>query len=120
MLDCLYKSILCSDSQGNQVKVQGIPKKVPVRQISALQAKRCVRKGCNLFALNIRDVDSDREKCIEEFPILEKFKDMFLEEILGLPPKQDLEFSIKLTRGSFLASKAPYHMSALKLVELKL
>ena len=26
MLDCLHKSILCTNSQGNQVKVQGIPK----------------------------------------------------------------------------------------------
>ena len=44
VLDCLHKSILCTDSQGNQVKVQGIPKKVSVRQISTLQAKKCVSK----------------------------------------------------------------------------
>ena len=30
MLDCLNKSILCTNSQGNQTKVQGIPKKVHV------------------------------------------------------------------------------------------
>ena len=53
MVDCLHKSILCTDSQGNQVKVQGISKKVFVRQISAFQAKKCVRKGCKLFAVNI-------------------------------------------------------------------
>ena len=49
MVDCLHKCILCTDGQGNQVKVQGIPKKVYVIQISTLQAKKCVRKGCNLF-----------------------------------------------------------------------
>ena len=87
MLDCLHKSILCTDGQGNQVKVQGIRKKVSVRKISALQAKKCVRKGCKLFGVNIRDVESDREKRIEYFPVLEKFKDMFPKEILGLPPK---------------------------------
>ena len=31
VLDCLNKSILCMDSQGNQTKIQGIPKKVSVR-----------------------------------------------------------------------------------------
>ena len=31
MLDCLHKSILCTDSHGNQVKIQGIPNKVYVR-----------------------------------------------------------------------------------------
>ena len=40
MLDCLHKTILCTDSLESQVKVQGIPKKVLVRQIYALQAKK--------------------------------------------------------------------------------
>ena len=59
MLDCLHKSILCTDSQGNQVKVQGIPKKFFVRKISSLQAKKCIGKGCKLFAVNIRDIESN-------------------------------------------------------------
>ena len=120
MLDRLHKSILCTDSQGNQVKVQGIPKKVSVRKISSLQVKKCVRKGCKLFAANIRDLESEREQHIEVFPILEEFKDMFPEEIPGLPPKRDLDFSIELTPGSILISKSPYRMSAPTLVELKL
>ena len=120
MIDCLHKSILCTDSQGNQVKVQGIPKKVSVRKISALKAKKWVRKGCRLFAINIRDLESEREQRIEYFLVLEELKDVFLEEIPGLPQKQDLEFSIELTPGSVPASKAPYHMSATELVELKM
>ena len=46
-------SILCTDSQGKQVKIQGTPKKVSVRQISNLKVKKCVRKGYKLFAVNI-------------------------------------------------------------------
>ena len=45
---------------------------------------------------------------------------MFPKEILELPPKRDLDFSIELTPGSVPASKAPYHMSATELVELKM
>ena len=107
MLDCLHKSIFCTDSQGNQVKVQGIPKKVSVRQVSSLQANTCVRNGCKLFVVNIRGTKFDREQCIEEFPVLEQFKDVFPEEIPELPPKQDLDFSIELTLGSVLTSKSP-------------
>ena len=70
--------------------------------------------------VNIWDVESDREQHIEDFSILEEFKDVFPEEIPGLPPKRDLYFSIKLTLGSVLPSKAPYRMSAPELVELKL
>ena len=120
MLDCLHKSILCIDNQANQVKVQGIPKKVSVRQISTLQVKKCVRKGYKLFLVNIRDIESDREQCIEDFLILETFTDMFPKEILRLPKKRELDFSVELTPGSVSTSKAPYRMIALELVELKL
>ena len=56
MLNCLHKPILCTNCQGNPVKIQDTPKKVFVRQISALQAKKCFRKGCKLFAVNIQDI----------------------------------------------------------------
>ena len=80
MLDCLHKSILCTYIQGNQVKVQGITKKVYVRKISSLQAKKWVTKGYKLFAVNIQDLEFEREQCIEDFPVLEEFKDVFPEE----------------------------------------
>ena len=120
MLDCLHKSILCTDSQGNQVKVQGIPKKVSVRQIFSLQVKKCVRKGCKLFVVNIRDIEFDREQRIEYFPIIEEFNNVLPEKIPGLPLKRDLEVSIELTPRSVMASKSPYYMSAPELVERKL
>ena len=97
MLDCLHKSILCIDGEGNQVKVQEIPKKVSVRKISSLEANKCVMKECKLFAVNIRDIESEKEKIIEDFPVLVEFKDVFTEEILVLPMKRDLYFSIELT-----------------------
>ena len=52
-LDFLHNSILCIDSQGNQVKIQGVPKKVLVRNISSLQAKKSIRKGYKWFGVNI-------------------------------------------------------------------
>ena len=70
--------------------------------------------------MNIRDIESNREQCIEEFLVLEEFKDLFPEEIPVLPLKHDLDFSIELSPGSVPASKSPYRMSAPKLVELKL
>ena len=58
MLDCLHKSILCIYSQGNQEKIQGIPKKVSVRKTSDLQAKKFFRKGCNFFVVSIQDIEA--------------------------------------------------------------
>jgi hypothetical protein len=45
---------------------------------------------------------------------------VFPEEVLGLPPKRDIDFSIELMPGVVPMSRAPYKMSTPKLVELKL
>ena len=100
MLDCFQKSILCIDSQGNQVKIPGIPKNFFVRHMSTVQAKKCIRKGCKLFAMNIQDIEAEREQHIKDFPVLVDFMDVFLEEILGLPLTRDLEYSIELMLGT--------------------
>ena len=120
MIDCLHMQILCTNSQGILVTIQGIPKKVSIRQTSSLQAKKCIRKGCKLFAVNIQDVEAEREKHIEEFSFLIDYMDIFPEEIPGLPLKRDLYFSIELAIGLVPASKSPYYMSSPELVELKL
>jgi hypothetical protein len=49
-----------------------------------------------------------------------EYRDIFLEEIPGLPPKRDIDFSIELMPGAVPASKVPYRMSPPELVELKM
>ena len=51
---------------------------------------------------------------------LQECIDVFLEEVLGLPPKREIDFSIRLAPGATPVSKVPYKMSAPKLLELKL
>ena len=48
ILNCYDKTITCLNSDEKPVSVKGIPRKTTVRQISALQLKRAVRKGCKL------------------------------------------------------------------------
>ena len=51
--------------------------------------------------------------------MLAKFEDVFPEEILELPPKRELDFTIDLSLGAEPISKAPYRMSTPELIELK-
>ena len=44
---------------------------------------------------------------------------MFPEEVMGLPPKRELDFSIELVTGTVPVSEAPYRMHILELNELK-
>ena len=43
----------CINNDGKPITVKGIPRKTTVRQISALQLKRVVRKGCKAYAVKI-------------------------------------------------------------------
>jgi hypothetical protein len=47
------------------------------------------------------------------------FPDVFPEDVPGLPPVRDIEFSIDLIPGSGPISIAPYRMSPTELAELK-
>lgn len=52
--------------------------------------------------------------------VLKKFTNVFLEEILGLPPRRDIKFTIELIPGIVPTMKAPYCMSTHEIVELKI
>ena len=56
---------------------------------------------------------------LEDIPVLREYVDVFREEILGLPPKRELDFTIELVPGALPISKAPYRMNILELNELK-
>lgn len=52
-------------------------------------------------------------------PVVDEFIDVFLDDIVALPPEREIEFSIDLVRGTGPISRAPYRMSPLELKELK-
>ena len=46
VLDCHRKTFTCLDEDVKQNIVKGVPRPISIREISALQLKRCFRKGC--------------------------------------------------------------------------
>ena len=51
---------------------------------------------------------------------MNEYLDVFPEELPGLPPERELEFSIDLLPGTAPISKAPYRMAPAELQELKI
>jgi len=60
-----------------------------------------------------------KELKVEDHSMSWEFKDVFPEEVLGLTPKRDLDFSIDIVPRAVPTSKSPYKMSTVELVELK-
>jgi hypothetical protein len=118
-LDCHNKEFTFLDEEGNQRKVQGIPRAVTIREISTLQLKKCYKKGCQIFAAHMEETPKDKVPNLEDYAILKEFEDVF-KEVLGLPPKRDIDFSINLMLGVAPVSKTPYRMSTPELKELQM
>jgi hypothetical protein len=108
------KTLTFLDEEGNQRAVQGIPRAVTIQQISAIQLKKCYRKGCQIFASHMEEKSKDKVKIMEDHVVLEYFEDV-LKEVPRLPPKRDIDFSINLIHGVAPISNTPYRMSTPKM-----
>ena len=85
-----------------------------------MQLKKFCRKGCKLYAAQILEETGDETPRLEDYQVLQEFRDVFPNEIPGLPPKWDIDFTIELVPGAALVSKAPYKMSTPEMLELKM
>eukprot|EP00253_Pinus_taeda_P007271 PITA_07271 len=121
LVDCKTKIIYYRDQQGNNKEMQGIKRPVQVRPITANQLVKCIRKGCQVYAIQVGFANSkDKTASLNNIPIIQEFADVFPEEIPGLPPRRDIDFTIELVPGAAPVSRAPYRMSIPELTELKM
>jgi hypothetical protein len=119
VLNYYNKTITCLDEEGKQGKVQDIPRVVAVREISTMQLKKSFKKGCHIFIAHMDEATIDKVAILEEHLVLRDFEDVF-GEILALPPKRDIDFSIDLVLGASLVSKTPYKMGTPELKEFQI
>ena len=53
VLNYFDKTFTCVNKNGEIVNVKGIPRKISIRQISTLQLKKVVQKGCKAFVVTV-------------------------------------------------------------------
>lgn len=82
-----------------------------------LQVKRCNRKGCDLYLMQVINESKNNVARMGDHPMLNSSIMCFWKRYQDFHPKG---MSITLIPRSMSISKAPYHMSMSKLVELKL
>eukprot|EP00253_Pinus_taeda_P016078 PITA_16078 len=89
--------------------------------VDSNQLAKCIRRGCQIYAVQVGYADSkDKTAILNNIPVIQEFTDVFPEEILGLPPKRNIDFTIELVPGAAPVSRAPYRMSVPELTELKM
>jgi hypothetical protein len=60
-----------------------------------------------------------KESRLEDILVVNEFQDVFPQELPGMPPDREIEFTIDLIPGTTPIAQAPYKMGPKELVELK-
>ena len=118
MVDCHRKKVIFQVPGEIEFCFVGSGAYTSPRVISALHARCMMKKGCKGYLATVRDTQQSALR-MEDIPIVREFPDVFLEDLSGLPPDREMEFSIDLLPDSSPISKAPYWMAPAELRELK-
>jgi len=105
LIDCREKKLLFHSSEEPEL-------------ISSHGVMKEIRDGAQCYMIFVR-TEVEKEEKITVIPVVREFEEMFPEEVPGLPPRREVEFSIDLVPGAGPVSIASYRMAPAELVELK-
>ncbi|KAA3470991.1 DNA/RNA polymerases superfamily protein [Gossypium australe] len=118
IVNCRARDIRLSIIEGKEVLLSGMQTNTAGTVISTMSTRKLIVKGVDTYLVYIMDSTKARKE-INQVPIVKGFFDMFPEELLGMPPDREVEFSIEVAPGSMPISCSPYRMVPLELKELK-
>ncbi|XP_027903529.1 uncharacterized protein LOC114163409 [Vigna unguiculata] len=78
------------------------------------QITREAKEGSQCFLI-LTQLSIEERDVYAKIPIVEEFVDVFPEDVPGLPPKREVEFSIDLVPGAGPVSISPYRMAPAEL-----
>ena len=117
-LDCYKKEVKLNRPGKFEVKFRGLRRDLSSYMISAMTAQKMLRKGCQGYLAYV--VETGKEgTLVDEIPVVREFPDVFPDDIVGLPPEREVEFTIDLIPGTEPISIPPYRMASTYLRELK-
>ena len=67
--------------------------------ISYLKARKMVRKGYIYHLVRVQDLKAEMPT-LQSVPVVSEFPDVFPDELPGLPPEREIDFSIDLLPGT--------------------
>ena len=92
-VDCFGKEVVFRPTGEPEFRFKGFRMHALPRVISALQAKRLLRKGYQGYLAHVVDTRKEVLK-LDDIPIVREFLDVFPEDLPGIPIDREIEFSI--------------------------
>ncbi|KZV31882.1 hypothetical protein F511_20592 [Dorcoceras hygrometricum] len=117
-VDCFQKVVRFKPEHADEWKFYGMGSRARIPLISAITMNNLLQKGAEGFLIYAIDTKKNSPNLVD-IPVVCEFADVFPDEIPGLPPYREVDFSIELMPGTQPISKAPYRMAPIELKELK-
>ncbi|GKB49407.1 putative reverse transcriptase domain-containing protein [Tanacetum coccineum] len=117
-IGCLTKHVIFGDLNNPEFIYHGSRPGKLIKIISTLKARTLISHGCEGFLALIKDNSLDEPRP-ESHPVVQNFPDVFPDELSGLPPEREVEFTVDLICGAQPISNAPYRMAPVESKELK-
>ena len=101
----------------DEFRFRGDKASIPQNLISAITARKLLRRGCQSYLAVVRNAKADKGAVVR-VPVVCEFPDVFPEELPGLPPDREIELCIDVVPGTDPISIPPYRMAPAELKEL--
>ncbi|KAJ0932532.1 putative nucleotidyltransferase, Ribonuclease H [Helianthus annuus] len=115
-INCETKVMVIQAPSGKQLSIQG-ERNVETKLCTLVQAYKYVLNGSRAYLAYVGDARQTLPK-LEDVEVVNKFPDIFPEELPGLPPEREIEFRIELNPGAKPVAKAPYRLAPTEMREL--
>ncbi|GJQ90813.1 putative reverse transcriptase domain-containing protein [Tanacetum coccineum] len=114
---CSQKIIRVVNPSGREIIIYGEKRKGELVLCSVMKARKYLSRGCHAFLAHVIDTSFEKNNT-DNVPVVNEFKDVFLEDFLGISPERQVEFCIDLTPGATPIAKTPYHLASFEMQEL--
>ena len=118
IVNCYTKEVIFELPGQERVVFCGERQAVPSCLVSAVSAFQLIQEGCQAYLAHVVD-RAQSEKELKDIPVVNEFPDVFPEDLPGLPPDRETEFTIEVVPGVAPISIPPYRMAPPELQELK-
>ncbi|KZV16237.1 hypothetical protein F511_26254 [Dorcoceras hygrometricum] len=98
-VDCFQKVVRFKPEKSEEWKFYGKGSRAKIPLISVISMTKLLHKGAEGFLIYAVDAMKNSSKLVD-IPVVCEFADVFPEEIPGLPPYREVDFSIELMPGT--------------------
>ncbi|XP_057520852.1 uncharacterized protein LOC130801109 [Amaranthus tricolor] len=117
-IECREQRVSLEGPRGENVRYRKFQKGPKTNLVSTLELQRLMRQGHPVYLCHISQVGK-KEEDPKNIAVVNEFLDVSPDEIPGMPPQREIDFTIDLVLGTGPISKAPYRIAPKEMEELK-